>query len=84
MSPTTAQTGGYKFPIREIKGYLDGIQINPIRRTSLVSIDATAEDPAIASLMAARHANAYIDWVRSNRVEQQSVGPEAYVDKLMN
>lgn len=62
----------YKAAVSDIRRYLESIEINPVRRTSLVSIDATAEDPAVAALIADRHATAYIEWVRTTRVEQQA------------
>ncbi len=62
----------YKAPVSDIRRYLESIEIHPVRRTSLVSIDATAEDPAVAALIADRHATAYIEWVRTTRVEQQA------------
>ena len=65
---------GYKVPISYIKKYLRLIEIKPIRRTSLVTIEATAEEPELAALMANRHALAYIDWVRANRIDQQARG----------
>jgi len=64
----------YKASIAEIKSYLDMIEVKPIRRTSLAVVVATAEHPALAAMIANQHALAYIDWVRENRIEQQSRG----------
>lgn len=64
----------YKSTLAEIRRYLDTIKITPVRRTSIVVIEATAKDPASSALLANRHAESYILWVRSTRVEQQSQG----------
>lgn len=64
----------YKFSINEIERYLAGIEVRPIRRTSLVVLEATAKSPEVAALIANRHATEYIDWVRDKRVEQQARG----------
>lgn len=64
----------YKSSIKEMQRYLDGIGVEPIKRTSLVRIAATFERPETAALVANRHASAYIDWVREKRMEQQSRG----------
>ncbi|MCB0333627.1 MAG: hypothetical protein KDD55_09025, partial [Bdellovibrionales bacterium] len=66
------QVSGYAHSIRRIRDYLDRIDVTPIRRTSLVSIHATAEDAKLAAIMANEHALQYIEWVRDNRVKQQS------------
>lgn len=65
---------GYKAPITTIKTYLDTIEVKPIRRTSLVVINATTTNPALSALIANKHALSYIDWVRTSRIEQQSRG----------
>lgn len=65
---------GYTSPISEIKYYIDLIKVNPVRRTSLVSILATTDKPDLSAKIANAHASAYIDWVRTARVEQQSAG----------
>ncbi|NDC37928.1 MAG: polysaccharide biosynthesis tyrosine autokinase [Proteobacteria bacterium] len=62
----------YQTSLPVIRAYLNAIQINPLRRTSLVSINVSADDPAFAALVAGRHSNAYIEWVRTTRVEQQA------------
>jgi len=69
---TSSGREGYKASLPMMRSYLDAIDINPVRRTSLVLIDATAKDPIVAALIARRHADAYIEWVRSTRVEQQA------------
>lgn len=68
------QVSGYKAPIDLIKRYMDLVNVAPVRRTSLVNIEVTHEDPAFAAIAANKHANAYIDWVRQTRVEQQGRG----------
>lgn len=65
---------GYRRPISDIKNYLDGVAVKPIRRTALVNIEVTNTNPELSALIANRHALAYIDWVRENRVMQQSRG----------
>lgn len=65
---------GYRRPISDIKSYLDGVAVKPIRRTALVNIEVTNTNPELSALIANRHALAYIDWVRENRVMQQSRG----------
>src|SRR5690606_7259298 len=64
----------YRASIERIKAYLNTINVRPIRRTSLVVIEATSENPPFAALIANKHAQSYIDWVRTARVEQQSRG----------
>lgn len=64
----------YRVPLEDISRYLGAIAIQPIRRTSLVTISATAEDPELAARMANRHATEYIEWVRENRIQQQAHG----------
>lgn len=68
------EVGGYMHPIHYIQTYLNGIVVRPIRKTSLVMIEATTDSPRIAALMANRHAEAYINWVRTVRVKQQARG----------
>lgn len=65
---------GYQAPIPIIKKYVSMLQILPVRRTSLVVIQATAKSPSMAALIANKHALTYIDWVRANRIDQQSRG----------
>ncbi len=64
----------YKSSIAEMRQYLNAIEIRPVRRTNLVSIAATAQDPQVAALIANKHALTYIDWLRETRIEQQSRG----------
>lgn len=66
----------YKAPINIIKKYLETIEVRPIRRTSLVVIRATTTNPALSALISNKHALSYIDWTRSNRIEQQARGLE--------
>lgn len=74
ISDSSLKDASYSASIEEIRNYLNSIDIKPVRRTSLVSVSATAETPQIAALMANAHANTYINWVRSNRIEQQARG----------
>lgn len=64
--------GSYITPVGLIEGYVGKISVNPIRRTSLVTISATTTDPRLSAEIANAHAKAYIDWGRDSRVEQQS------------
>ncbi|RIL08066.1 MAG: hypothetical protein DCC75_09525 [Proteobacteria bacterium] len=68
------QLAGYKSTVRQIKVYLSTIEIKPVRRTSLVTVEATVSDPRLAALIANRHSESYIDWVRQNRIDQQARG----------
>lgn len=52
---------GYSASITEIKSYLGAIRVNPVRRTSLVGIEVTLDDPKLAALVANKHALAYIE-----------------------
>ncbi|WKZ56813.1 MAG: polysaccharide biosynthesis tyrosine autokinase [Bdellovibrionota bacterium] len=63
---------GYQHQLKYLRGYLDLIRVKPVRRTSLVGIEATTESPELSALVANRHAEEYIEWVRKGRVEQQS------------
>lgn len=65
---------GYQTPVKYLKAYLEKISVEPVRRTSLVIIKATAENAKIAALMANKHAESYVDWVRDSRIQQQSQG----------
>lgn len=64
----------YQSPVEDIRSYLSMIQVRPLRRTSLVVIQATADEPVLAALIASRHTLAYQDWVRSSRMSQQARG----------
>lgn len=64
----------YAHAVPLIKDYLKGIEIKPIRRTTLVSVVATADNPQIAAVMANRHAETYMNWMRSSRIDQQARG----------
>lgn len=67
---------GYKHTVKQLTRYLKTIDVEPVRRTSLVEILATYTNPETAALIANKHALSYIDWVRTGRVEQQSRGLE--------
>jgi succinoglycan biosynthesis transport protein ExoP len=64
----------YQSSVEDIRSYLNGIEVRPVRRTSLVAIRATSDDPVLAALIANRHSVAYQDWVRSSRMAQQARG----------
>lgn len=64
----------YKSSLEQMEAYLDRLNVEPVKRTSLVMIEATYDDPQIAAMIANRHASAYIEWVREKRMEQQSRG----------
>lgn len=72
VAPGPGGRAEYKASPQMIRSYLETIEVNPLRRTSLASIDATVKDPALAALIARKHADAYIEWVRTIRVEQQA------------
>lgn len=74
LSQSQIDSGSYTAPMSSIKSYLNGIDIKPVRRTSLVAVSATADNPQIAALMANLHASTYMNWVRSSRVDQQARG----------
>ncbi len=66
--------GVYAHSVRHIKAYLDRVSVKPIRRTSLVTIEATSEQASLAAYTANKHAEEYIRWVRDVRIGQQSRG----------
>lgn len=74
QAPVDDLISGYKNSLKEIRNYLELIVVSPVRRTSLVDISVTLRDPRAAALVANKHALAYVDWVRANRIEQQARG----------
>lgn len=64
----------YNSKFEELQSYLELVSIFPIRRTSLVNIQATLPDRELAAYVANKHASEYIDWIRFKRIEQQSRG----------
>ncbi|MCI5066238.1 polysaccharide biosynthesis tyrosine autokinase [bacterium] len=62
----------YEHGVKEIKNYLGLIQVVPVRRTSLVEINATSSSPEVASRMANLHAKEYREWLRESHVKQRS------------
>lgn len=74
QEPALNSSNTYLNSIETIKKYLNLIEIKPVRRTSLVSVVATAKDPNIARQIANLHAENYIDWVRTGRIDQQARG----------
>ncbi len=65
---------GYKTPIRILSNYIDAIKVTPVRRTSLVTVQASSESALAAAMIANKHAQTYIDWVRDSRIQQQTAG----------
>lgn len=65
---------GYKHSPSHIKKYLSVIDLSPIRRTSLVQIDAITPDPILSAKIANAHATNYIEWGKINRIKEQSEG----------
>lgn len=63
---------GYQNSLSDIEAYLRTIKVSPVRRTSLVVISSTVDDPRLAAKIANTHARSYMDWVRDKWVEQQS------------
>lgn len=75
LDPQTGDAvSGYSASAQTIRKYLDMIVVTPVRRTTLVKINVTHPDKEFATLVANRHATAYIDWVRNLRVDQQARG----------
>ena len=68
------KVSGYSNPIPLIRSYLNMVDVKPIRRTSLVLIEALSTDPLLSAKIANKHSQEYIQWVRENRKEQQSSG----------
>lgn len=73
-APENDGVSTYQASVDDIRSYLSGIEVRPIRRTSLVVIQATSDDPVLAALIAGRHSVAYQDWVRTSRMSQQARG----------
>jgi capsular exopolysaccharide synthesis family protein len=65
---------GYTAPAKMLRTYLDHISVSPVRRTTLVNIDVVDDSPVFAATVANKHAAAYIEWVRSLRLDQQGRG----------
>jgi succinoglycan biosynthesis transport protein ExoP len=74
MTSVVHETHGYKNTVKSIRNYLNAIDVKSVKRTSIVTVDATSKDPSVAALIANKHATTYIDWVRSSRIEQQARG----------
>lgn len=66
--------GGYRHPVKMLKAYSGLIKVEPIRRTSLVTLSATTKSAELSADVANAHARAYIEWVKKSRIEQQSEG----------
>lgn len=73
-APIVDVGGGYQHPVQLIRRYLALISAEPVRRTSLVVLSALTTNPNLSALVVNKHAEAYIDWIRKNRIEQQSRG----------
>lgn len=65
---------GFKHPLSLLESYLKLVNVLPVRKTSLAILSATTSDPRLSAGLANSHAQAYIDWVRASRIEQQSMG----------
>jgi capsular exopolysaccharide synthesis family protein len=65
---------GYTAPAGMLQAYLNHISVSPVRRTTLVNIDVVDTNPVFAATVANKHAAAYIEWVRSLRLDQQGRG----------
>ena len=72
--PEEELSAGYQHPVRYLEAYLKRLAVKPVRRTSLVLIEATSDSPTLAAYIANRHAEEYLRWVRDIRVRQQSQG----------
>lgn len=72
--PTIDPISGYRSPVANLKRYLEMITVEPLRRTSLVTIKATAKSPTTAALLANKHAENYVEWIRDSRIQQQAQG----------
>ncbi|MCB0322668.1 MAG: polysaccharide biosynthesis tyrosine autokinase [Bdellovibrionales bacterium] len=57
----------YSFPVDRLERYLGLVDITPVRRTSLVEVKATTSDPSLSARLANTHAEAFINFVRSDR-----------------
>ena len=68
------RNGSYKASLTEIREYLKLIEVKPVRRTAIVNINATSPSASLAALIANKHAQSYIEWVRTTRIEQQARG----------
>ncbi|MCB0354562.1 MAG: polysaccharide biosynthesis tyrosine autokinase [Bdellovibrionales bacterium] len=66
------EISGYENSISTINRYLAAVTVAPVRRTSLAEITAVTDDPKMSAQIANAHAEQYIEWVRQNRVRQQS------------
>lgn len=64
----------YKHEVKYLKSYIERVSVQPIKKTTLIELHVLSKDPALAEYMANKHAEAYIDWVRDNRVERQASG----------
>jgi len=65
---------GYTAPAAMLRSYLNHISVSPVRRTTLVNIDVVDTSPILAATIANKHGAAYIEWVRSLRLDQQGRG----------
>lgn len=65
---------GYSAPATMLRSYLNHISVSPVRRTTLVNIDVVDDSAIFAATVANKHAAAYIEWVRSLRLDQQGRG----------
>jgi capsular exopolysaccharide synthesis family protein len=71
-----SDSSAYNNSTRQIHSYLGLIEVSPIRRTSLVKLEVTTDDPALSADISNIHAREYVDWVRETRIQRQSEGAQ--------
>lgn len=64
----------YRNPVALLQQYIDGVSVEAVRRTAHVLVSYRSPSAEVAALLANRHAQAYIDYVRSGRIDQQASG----------
>ncbi len=57
----------YSHPVSMLKRYLSLVSIHPIKKTSLVKVEATTSSPELSTQIARAHSKAFIDLVRTER-----------------
>ncbi|HQH28052.1 MAG TPA: GumC family protein, partial [Oligoflexia bacterium] len=62
-----ASPGGYSFPVNLLQAYLGLVQVQPVRKTSLVTISVTTADPVLSAKIANRHSESFIELSREER-----------------
>jgi capsular exopolysaccharide synthesis family protein len=77
--------GEYKHSVDTLKQYLSLINVEQVKKTSLVEISATSADKQLSALVANAHARAFIELVRSERQNstmEDLIFLEAQADEL--